>query len=42
MIDLYSWPAPNGHKVHMLVEELGIAYRLMPIDITRSDMACFP
>ncbi len=42
MIDLYTWPAPNGHKVHMLVEELGIAYRLMPIDITRSDMACFP
>ena len=35
MIDLYSWPAPNGHKVHMLVEELGIPYRLMPIDITR-------
>jgi GSH-dependent disulfide-bond oxidoreductase len=35
MIDLYSWPAPNGHKVHMLVEELGIPYRLIPIDITR-------
>jgi len=35
MIDLYSWPAPNGHKVQILVEELGIAYRLIPIDITR-------
>lgn len=35
MIDLYSWPAPNGHKVQILVEELGIPYRLLPIDITR-------
>lgn len=34
MIDLYSWPAPNGHKVHILVEELGIPYRVIPIDIT--------
>lgn len=34
MIDLYSWPAPNGHKVHILVEELAIPYRLIPIDIT--------
>ncbi|RJF95623.1 glutathione S-transferase N-terminal domain-containing protein [Noviherbaspirillum saxi] len=34
MIDLYSWPAPNGHKVQILVEELGIPYRLFPIDIT--------
>lgn len=37
MIDLYSWPAPNGHKVQILVEELGIPYRLVPIDITRGD-----
>ena len=35
MIDLYSWPAPNGQKVQILVEELGIRYRLIPIDITR-------
>ncbi len=35
MIDLYSWPAPNGHKVQILVEELGIQYRAIPIDITR-------
>jgi GST-like protein len=35
MIDLYSWPAPNGHKVQILVEELGIPYRMIPIDITR-------
>ncbi len=35
MIDLYTWPAPNGHKVQILVEELGLAYRAIPIDITQ-------
>lgn len=34
MIDLYSWSAPNGHKVHILVEELAIPYRVIPINIT--------
>ena len=34
MIDLYTWPAPNGHKAQILVEELGIPYRLVPINIT--------
>jgi GSH-dependent disulfide-bond oxidoreductase len=37
VIDLYTWPAPNGHKVQILVEELGIPYRVMPIDITQGD-----
>ncbi len=37
MIDLYSWSAPNGHKVHLLIEELGIAYRIVPINITQGD-----
>jgi GSH-dependent disulfide-bond oxidoreductase len=34
LIDLYSWPAPNGQKVQILVEELGVPYRLVPINIT--------
>tara|TARA_R110002094_G_scaffold207268_2_gene177655 strand:- start:5596 stop:6276 length:681 start_codon:yes stop_codon:yes gene_type:complete len=37
MIDLYSWPAPNGHKVHILAEELGLEYQVYPIDITQGD-----
>lgn len=37
MIDLYSWPAPNGHKLHILVEELDIPYRLIPINITKGE-----
>jgi hydroxyacyl-ACP dehydratase HTD2-like protein with hotdog domain len=24
MIDLYSWATPNGHKIHILLEELGL------------------
>jgi len=35
VIELYSWPAPNGQKLHLLLEELGVAYRTMPVDITR-------
>ncbi len=35
MIDVYSWPAPNGHKVQILMEELDVPYRLVPIDITQ-------
>lgn len=35
MIELYSWPAPNGHKAHIVVEELEIPYQIVPIDITK-------
>jgi len=35
VIDVYSWPAPNGHKVQILMEELDVPYRLVPIDITQ-------
>ncbi|EJL67563.1 glutathione S-transferase [Variovorax sp. CF313] len=37
MIDLYSWAAPNGHKVQILIEELEIPYRVIPINITAGD-----
>jgi len=37
VIDLYSWPTPNGHKVQILVEELGIPYQAIPINITAGD-----
>ena len=33
MLDLYTWPTPNGHKVHIMLEELGVDYRVVPIDI---------
>ena len=33
MIDLYSWPTPNGHKVHIMLEEVGLPYRVHAVDI---------
>jgi GST-like protein len=37
MIDLYTWPTPNGHKVHIMLEETGTPYRVIPIDIGTGD-----
>jgi GSH-dependent disulfide-bond oxidoreductase len=33
MIDLYYWPTPNGHKITMFLEETGMEYRIVPVDI---------
>jgi GST-like protein len=33
MIEVYSWATPNGHKVHIMLEECGLAYRVIPVDI---------
>lgn len=41
MIDVYSWPTPNGHKVHIMLEECGLRlgheWRVHPIDIGAGD-----
>ncbi|MDO5693161.1 MAG: glutathione S-transferase N-terminal domain-containing protein [Pseudomonadota bacterium] len=37
MIDLYSWPTPNGHKVHIMLEECALPYRAHPINIGKGD-----
>ena len=37
MIQVYSWPTPNGHKVHIMLEECGLSYRAIPIDIGAGD-----
>jgi len=37
MIDFYTWSTPNGRKVSILLEELGLAYRTHAIDITKGD-----
>ena len=34
MIDLYTWPTPNGIKIHIMLEEVGLPYRVYGIDIT--------
>ena len=33
MIDVYSWPTPNGHKVHIMLEECGLPYAVHAVDI---------
>jgi GSH-dependent disulfide-bond oxidoreductase len=37
MIEVYSWATPNGHKVHIMLEECGLPYRVHPIDIGAGD-----
>jgi GST-like protein len=33
VIDLYTWPTPNGRKVSIALEELGLDYEVHPVDI---------
>jgi len=37
MIELYTWPTPNGHKIHIMLEETGTPYNVHPIDIGAGD-----
>jgi len=37
VIDVYSWPTPNGHKVHIMLEECGLPYAAHAIDIGAGD-----
>jgi GST-like protein len=37
MIDVYSWATPNGHKVHIMLEECGLPYRVRAVNIGNGD-----
>jgi GST-like protein len=37
MIDLYYWTTPNGHKITMFLEEAGLPYKIIPINIGKGD-----
>jgi GSH-dependent disulfide-bond oxidoreductase len=37
MIDLYYWPTPNGHKVTIFLEETGLEYRIVPVNIRKGE-----
>ncbi len=37
MIDLYYWPTPNGHKITMFLEEAGLPYKILPVNIGAGD-----
>jgi len=36
MIDLYTWSTPNGRKVSIMLEEVGLQYFVHPIDISKN------
>ena len=37
MIEAWSWPTPNGHKVHIALEELQLPYKVIPVNIGAGD-----
>ncbi len=37
MIDLYAWPTPNGYKISIMLEEVGLPYTVIPINIGKGD-----
>ena len=37
MIDLYTWSTPNGNKIHIMLEETGLDYRLHPVNLDKAE-----
>ncbi len=37
MIDLYTWGTPNGRKVSIMLEELGLPYEVHPVNISKDE-----
>jgi GST-like protein len=37
MIDVYFWTTPNGYKVTIMLEEVGLPYKVIPVDIAKGD-----
>lgn len=37
MIELYAWPTPNGYKISILLEEVGLPYKVIPVNIGQGD-----
>src|SRR4249919_3825077 len=37
MMDLYYWTTPNGHKITIFLEEAGLPYKIIPINIGKGE-----
>jgi GST-like protein len=37
MIDLHYWTTPNGHKITIFLEETGLPYRIVPVNISKGE-----
>ena len=35
MIELHSWDTPNGRKISVALEEMGLAYKVFPVNISK-------
>jgi GST-like protein len=36
-IQVWTWPTPNGHKVHIMLEETGLPYEVVPVNIGKGE-----
>ena len=36
-IELHTWNTPNGRKISVALEEMGLPYKVIPVDITKGD-----
>ena len=37
MIEVFTWPTPNGHKIHIMLEECALPYKVVPVDIGKGE-----
>ena len=37
MLDLYTWMTPNGRKISIMLEEIGVPYRVHAVDIAKNE-----
>ena len=37
MIDVYFWPTGNGKKITIMLEECGLPYNVIPVNINKGD-----
>jgi GST-like protein len=37
MIDLYTWTTPNGRKISIMLEETGLPYKVIPVDLGKEE-----
>ena len=39
MIDLYTWTTPNGRKISIMLEEIGLPYKVIAVDLTKQQQS---
>jgi GST-like protein len=37
MIDLYTWTTPNGRKISVMLEEIGLPYKVIPVNLGKEE-----